>query len=725
MGIHQLNRITSYVRYLRDNPTEINLLFRELLIGVTSFFRDPEEWELLRDKALPEQLAKQPAGGIIRAWAAGCSTGEEAYSLAIIFKETLDKLKSKADYSLQIFATDLDQDAIGRARQGFYPVNITAQVSSDRLQRFFIQEESGYRVKKEVRDLVTFATQNIVMDPPFTKLDLLICRNLLIYLEPELQKRLLQIFHYSLNPGGLLFLGSAETVGNSQTLFVAAQAKSRLFKQRESLLSREHQVFPAILPHTMSESPKVTNFPHQPANLQTLAEQLLLRDYSPPAVLATDQGDILYISGRTGKYLEPASGKVNWNLFAMVRDGLRFELSSSFQNALRTQEVVTAKAIKVDINGQDPQFLDLSIQPIKTPEALQGMMLVVFKDMASSPPAKKTGRFKPGTVANSRITELEQELRQSHEELQSTREEMQGAQEEHKSLNEELQSTNEELTSSKEEMQSMNEELQTVNAEQTSRVEMLEQINNDMQNLLNTTEIITLFLDNELKIKRFTPGANKLFKLIPGDVGRPLSDQSSELQYPELTTDAQEVLRTLVFCEKQVTTNDGRWFKVRIMPYRTTENRIEGVVMTFSDITTAKQLEAELRYTGSMLQTLIQATPLITVGLLVSGEILEFNPAAEKRLVAKRGEVVGQNFVELFVPEADRAQVFADLQEMLTAESEQNFTTQVLVIGRTPITLHWSARPILATDGKISGIIAIGQDLDEGAQPVGFEVGPQ
>ncbi len=236
------------------------------------------------------------------------------------------------------------------------------------------------------------------MDPPFTKLDLLICRNLLIYLEPELQKRLLQIFHYSLNPGGLLFLGSAETVGNSQTLFVAAQAKSRLFKQRESLLSREHQVFPAILPHTMSESPKVTNFPHQPANLQTLAEQLLLRDYSPPAVLATDQGDILYISGRTGKYLEPASGKVNWNLFAMVRDGLRFELSSSFQNALRTQEVVTAKAIKVDINGQDPQFLDLSIQPIKTPEALQGMMLVVFKDMASSPPAKKPDASNPALL---------------------------------------------------------------------------------------------------------------------------------------------------------------------------------------------------------------------------------------------------------------------------------------------------------------------------------------
>jgi two-component system CheB/CheR fusion protein len=557
MGIHQLNRIAGYVRYLQENPSEVDLLFRELLIGVTSFFRDPEEWELLCDKALPKLLAELPDGGILRAWSAGCSTGEEAYSLAIIFKEALDKFKAKAKYSLQIFATDLDRDAIDHARQGFYPVNIGAQVSSERLQRFFIQEESGYRVKKEVREMITFASQNLVMDPPFTKLDLLICRNLLIYLEPELQKRLLQIFHYSLKPKGLLFLGSAETVGNLNSRFAVTQAKSRLFLRRESAVRAESQVFPAMPAIAGSGPTRETSMPRQPANLQTLAEELLLRDYSPPAVLTTDQGDILYISGRTGKYLEPASGKVNWNVFAMAREGLRLELNSAFQKVVRSQEAVTVKGLKVDSKSNDPQFLDLRIQPVKTPQALQGMVLVVFKEVAAVLPAKTAGRSKPGSPANARIAELEQELKRLHEELQSTREGMQSSQEELKSMNEELQSTNEELqstneelTTSKEEMQSMNEELQTVNAEQMSKVDSLEQLNNDMQNLLNSTEIITLFLDNELRIKRFTPGANKLFKLLSGDVGRPLTDLSSNLRYPELPADAREVLRSLIFLRK-------------------------------------------------------------------------------------------------------------------------------------------------------------------------------
>jgi len=726
MGIHQLNRIADYVRYLRENPNEVDLLFRELLIGVTSFFRDPEEWGLLRDTLLPDLLVGQPDGGILRAWSAGCSTGEEAYSMAIIFKEALDALKPKATYSLQIFATDLDPDAIDHARQGLYPVNIAAHVASDRLQRFFIQEESGYRIRKEIREMVTFATQNIAMDPPFTKLDFLLCRNLLIYLEPELQKRLMQIFHYSLKPGGLLFLGSAETVGNFHHQFSVTQAKSRLFWRQQSALRAENQIFPAILPPARSGSLKETTLPHQPANLQSLAEQLLLRDYCPPAVLATDQGDILYISGRTGKYLEPASGKVNWNLFAMARDGLRYELSSAFEKAVRSQETVTVKELKVGLHSPEPQSLELSIQPIKTPEALQGMVLVVFKDVAAAPPVKPTGRSKTGAATNARIVELEQELRQKNDELQSIHEGMQSSQEELKSTNEELQSTNEELqstneelTTSKEEMQSMNEELQTVNAEQTSKVDTLERINNDMQNLLNSTEIITLFLDDELQIKRFTPGANKLFKLITGDVGRPLTDLSSDLCYPELAADAKEVLRTLVFCEKQVTAGDGRWFTVRIMPYRTTDNRIDGVVITFADITRSKQLEAELRTTGGMANALLQSSPVIVIGLSADGQILEFSPAAEKHLGYKRDKIVGRNFVEQFIPAADRPRVAAELQEMLTAESEQTFTTRVLATDQTPITLHWSARPIRAADGKIIGIIALGQDQDKGKQPKG------
>nr|WP_320050475.1 chemotaxis protein CheB [uncultured Desulfuromonas sp.] len=724
MGIHQLNRIADYVRYLQENPNEVDLLFRELLIGVTSFFRDPDEWNLLRDKMFPKLLGAQPDGGILRAWSAGCSTGEEAYSLAIIFIEALDKIKSKAKYSLQIFATDLDQDAINQARQGFYPVNIAAQVSSDRLQHFFIQEEGGYRIKKKFREMVTFATQNIVMDPPFTKLDILLCRNLLIYLEPELQKRLLQLFHYSLKPEGLLFLGSAEAVGNLQAQFAFAQAKSRLFMRRGLALRWENQVFPAMSSLTMSPLPKDTNMLSQPANLQSLAEQKLLRDHCPPAVLTTDQGDILYISGRTGKYLEPASGKVNWNIFAMARDGLRFELTSAFQKAVRSQEAVTVKGVKVDIISKEPQLLELSVQPLNSPEALQGMVLVVFKDVESVSAAKKAGRVKAGSAANARIAELEQELKQSQEELQSTREGMQSSQEELKSMNEELQSTNEELqstneelTTSKEEMQSMNEELQTVNAEQASKVDTLERINNDMQNLLNSTEIITLFLDDELRIKRFTPGANKLFKLIAGDVGRPLTDLSSELRYPELPTDALEVLRTLVYCERQVTANDGRWFTVRIMPYRTTDNRIEGVVMTFSDMTQAKHLEAELRASGEMFNALLQTIPAITIGLSADGQIQEFNPAAEKCFGCKREKVVGRDFVEQFIPEPDRSQVAAELQRLLTAESAQSFTTRIQATDQTLLTLHWSTRPAFAAGGKVTGIIAIGQEMDGGAQP--------
>ncbi|MBN2644284.1 MAG: PAS domain-containing protein [Desulfuromonadaceae bacterium] len=716
MGIHQLNRIADYVRYLQENSNEVELLFRELLIGVTSFFRDPTEWELLRDKLLPELLVERPEGGVLRAWSAGCSSGEEAYSLAISFKEALDKVKPTANFSLQIFATDLDHDAIELARQGFFPVNIAAQVSQQRLQRYFNQEESGFRIKKEIREMVTFATQNIIMDPPFIKLDFLICRNLLIYLEPDLQKRLLQLFHYSLNPGGLLFLGSAETVGNLSPLFATTHAKSKLFRRRETVIPPENRVFPAMLPTAPPEPAKETTMPRQPANLQSLAEQLLLRDYSPPAVLVSDQGDILYISGRTGKYLEPASGKVNWNLFAMARDGLRFELTGAFQKAVRDQEAVTLKGLKVGGNTKT-QSLELSIQPIREPEALQGMVLVVFRDVPSPPAAQKSGRIKAGTEASVRIAALEEELKEARKELQATREGIQSSQEELKSMNEELQSTNEELqstneelTTSKEEMQSMNEELQTVNAEQVAKMEEMERVSNDMQNLLNSTEIITLFLDNELRIKRFTPGANKLFKLIAGDVGRPLTDLSSELFYPELPADAGKVLQTLAFREKQVSASDGRWFTARIMPYRTADNRIDGVVMTFADITRAKQLEAELRSSGGMFQALLKDLPTLIIGLSEEGRILEFNPVAEREFDLTRAEVVGRDFVEQFIPEADRTRIAADLQKMLTAEL-QALTTEVTTADQRKISLRWSACPDLTGDSKGNGLIAIGQNM--------------
>ena len=336
-------------------------------------------------------------------------------------------------------------------------------------------------------------------------------------------------------------------------------------------------------------------------NLQSFADQLLLQRFSPPAVLVNNKGDILYISGRTGKYLEPAAGKANWNIFAMARVGLRFDLDSTFQKALRQKGAVTVRGLTVGENS-GTHTVDITVQEIEEPEALRGMVMIVFTDVAAPSEKKTKVSTKTAPAGHAKALELEQELKHLREELQTTREEMQSSQEELKSANEELQSTNEELqstneelTTSREEMQSMNEELQTVNAEQQSKMDELSWMNNDMKNLLNSTQIVTVFLDNNLHIRRFTTGADKLFKLIPGDVGRPLSDITSDLLYPEMTEEAREVLRTLVFSEKQITTTDGRWFSVRIMPYRTMDDVIGGVVITFANITAAKTLEAELR----------------------------------------------------------------------------------------------------------------------------------
>lgn len=605
MGIHQIDRTDEYLRFLQTNPQELELLFKELLIGVTSFFRDPAAWELLRAEIIPALLEKRTAGGTIRAWSVGCSTGEEAYSLAMVFKEALEQIRPAVHFKLQIFATDLDRDAIDKARQAVYPANIVADVSPERLRRFFVQEAAGYQIGKEIREMVTFATHNIIMDPPFTKLDILVCRNLLIYLRAEVQKKVLPLFHYSLNPGGIMFLGSAETADSFSELFQPLNLKLRLFRRRETVFSARLDLFPSSFANTLPGMPMESTSMNPAANLQTLADQLLLQHFSPPAVLVNEKGDILYINGRTGKYLEPAAGKANWNIFAMARDGLRFELGSTFQKVVREKGSVTIKGLKVGTNG-GTQMVDVTVKAIEEPDALRGMVMIVFTDVATPPETKKPGRTKNGMAVNARIVDLEQELKQVREELLTTREEMQSSQEELKSANEEMQSTNEELITSKEEMQSLNEELQTVNAEQQSKMSELARTNNDMRNLLNSTEIVTVFLDNDLNVRRFTAGANKIFKLIPGDVGRPLSDIKCDLLYPEMIEAAREVLRTLVFSEKQVASSTGRWFGVRIMPYRTMEDVIGGVVITFSDITATKTLEAELRQENAELKKLLQ-----------------------------------------------------------------------------------------------------------------------
>ena len=599
MGIHRLSGIADYVSFLQINPQEVDLLFKELLIGVTSFFRDPAAWAYLQEEILPGMIRAKTHDNLLRAWVAGCSSGEEAYTLAMIFCEAMDHAKPANRIDLQIFATDLDPDAIAKARQGIYPSSIANDVSPERLARFFVEENRRFRICQEIRQMVVFAPHNVTMDPPFTRLDILTCRNVLIYLGAELQKRLLPLFHYSLKPGGALFLGSAESIGNFAELFTPLEAKARIYRREEAKQRPFDIDFPTR--HT-DDSPNLTLTPPlnmPPANLQTLADQLLLQKFSPAAVLTNADGDVLFISGRTGKYLEPAAGKANWNIHAMAREGLRQELILALPKALRTAETVHLKNLAIEGDGET-QSVDLTVHPINEAGALNGMVMIVFADVAAAKPAprRRTGK----QLVDARVAELEQALLKAREEAQSVREEMQTSHEELKSTNEELQSTNEELqstneelTTSKEEMQSLNEELQTVNAELQSKVDEWSATSNDMKNLLNSTDIATIFLDNMLHVRRFTSQATQIFKFIPGDIGRPLADIVHKLDYLDLQNDAQEVLQTLAFSEKQITSNDGCWYLVRIMPYRTLENVIEGVVITFIDISEAKRLEGELR----------------------------------------------------------------------------------------------------------------------------------
>jgi len=604
MGIHQIDKIADYVLFLQDNPQELELLFKELLIGVTSFFREPTEWELLKTKVMPELLAERAPSNTLRVWVSGCSTGEEAYSLAIVFKEVLDQLRPSQEFSMQIFATDLDRGAIDKAREGVFSANIAEDMSPERLNRYFVKVGRGYQIVKTIRDMVIFAQQSMIKDPPFTKIDILTCRNLLIYLTPELQKRLMPLFHYSLNPDGFLFLGSAEAVGNATDLFKPLDRKSRIYQRLQPLLQKELVEFPTSFSPAQSSSNQPTATVQ---NIQSMADALILQYYSPSTVLVNGTGDILYITGRTGKYLEPAAGKVNWNIFAMAREGLNYKLSNTFYKALREKEAVTFKKAVVK-NESGLQMVDFTVNPLKEPEALRGMVMIVFTDVVTANVIETTKTI--GQIpASQREAELERELIQARQvwqvastEMQISQEEFKSSNEELQSSNEELQSTNEELTTTKEEVQTLNEQLKMVNYELQTKLDELSLVTNDMKNLLESTKIATLFLDNKLCVKRFTNQMAMVSRLKSSDAGRPITDIASDLIYPELIEDVKEVLRTLNTVEKQVMSFNGTWFNARILPYRTLEDKIDGVVITHVNITESKLLELELRKTKSALE---------------------------------------------------------------------------------------------------------------------------
>ena len=599
VAVHGFDSTQAYAGFLRENPHELDLLFKEMLIGVTSFFRDPEVWQALGD-ALPALLRGVPAEApSLRAWVVGCSSGEEAYSLAMCFVEALDALPAAQARELKIFATDLSADAIEIARKGFYPAAAVASLSPARLERFFAAQGDGFQVNRQLRDMVLFAQHDVILDPPFTRLDLLSCRNLMIYFNATLQRRLVPIFHYCLRPAGVLLLGGSETVGRWQGLFTPLDAKAKLYRRGDGPPGSGRVDFPTKRRsslHARAQEAPVTPDLLQPPNLQAVADHLLLQQFSPPAVLINAAGDIVYINGRTGRFLEPAAGKANWNIHVMARPGIRTQLSVALRTTLAERRPIELLGLRPEADAG--QLLDVLVQPLHEPAALAGMVMIVFREAPLVPAARDAGA--PLDAADGQA--LRDELDRAHGEVEALRremfasqEELQAANEELQSINEELQSANEELTTSKEESQSMNEELQTINHELQSKLDALALAQSDMQNLLNSTDIATLFLDNDLNVRRFTERVTSIIHLREGDIGRPLSDLASALVYPQLLADVQETLRTLAFCEKQIPTSDGRWFSMRIMPYRTLTNVIQGAVITFVDITAAKALESQLR----------------------------------------------------------------------------------------------------------------------------------
>jgi two-component system, chemotaxis family, CheB/CheR fusion protein len=711
MGIHKIDKIAAYVNFLQENPSEGDILFKEMMIGVTNFFRDPDVWEKLGNTVLSDVIANLQEGSVLRAWVPGCSTGEEAYTLAIIFKEAIEKTSPQKNIRLQIFATDLDNDAVEVARKGVYPVNIATYVSADRLNRYFVRSDDNYCVNAEIREMVVFAQHNLIMHPPFINIDIISCRNLLIYLDAELQKKIIGLFYYSINKKGILLLGNSETIGTLGHLFNPMDARHKIYTKSTNTLAPDMFNFPAAF-----SRPKPANIERQPErfsdkSIEAISDHLLFKQFAPPGALVNENGDIIYISGRTGKYLEPAAGKANLNIFAMLRDGLRQEFPVAFNQVVRKKGSVVLHNIKVGTNG-NKQNVDVKIQWVDEPDQLRGVIMIVFIDLPGIPVTRQNSETGKKSSGSSRESELEKELQHIREQMQSTIEEMQTSQEEQKSTNEELQSaneelqsTNEELTSSKEEMQSLNEELQTVNAELQAKIDDFSRVDNDMKNLLNSTDIATLFLDKELNIRRYTNQATKIFKLIKSDIGRPFTDLVSNLDYPEMTGDALKVLRTLVFIQKQIPGKNHQWFSVRIMPYRTFDDRIDGLVITFINITDLKQSEEKLKEKEQIKRLIVDSASGIIVQLSKDLKILEFNPEAEKYFGTRRSDAINQDFIQLLIPEPVQRKAESLLKKKLKDLQDGEFKVPTMKAGESKPVIEWSVKIISNKQKTSTGLI--------------------
>jgi two-component system CheB/CheR fusion protein len=730
INVNDLDGLHAYARHVRAHPAEAHALLKDLLISVTNFFRDCEAFEAVERAVISRLFEGKGAGDQVRVWVAGCATGEEAYTLAMLLTEFTETLTNAP--TVQVFATDIDEQAISAAREGFYTAADVADISPVRLRRFFTKEPDGYRVRRELRERVLFAHHNLIKDPPFSHLDLVTCRNLLIYLNRAAQERVMRVFHFALNHGGFLFLGTSESVDGSGDLFMAFDKEAHLFKSRPAPArlpapeyansfaggGRAGATDPALAEGGEGRRQRVQELRALDRLSYADLHQRLVEQYGPPSVVVNEEYEIVHVSERAGRYMQVAGGEATHSLLKLVRPEIRLELRTALYQAVQNRTNVEARGLPVQFDG-GVRLVNLLVRPVLGEEdSARGFILVLFED-AGDEAADGAGAAEVVNAGEPAARRLEDELvrvkaqlRSTVEQYETQAEELKASNEELQAMNEELRSTAEELETSKEELQSVNEELTTVNQELKIKIEELSQANDDFRNLMNSTDIGTIFLDRGLRVKLFTPGARGLYNLLPTDVGRPLSDITGQIADGDLTASLERVLETLQPLQSEVRTHAGHWYLMNVLPYRTAEDRIEGVIATFLDITQRKATEEQLSASEERLRLLIESvTDYAIIIQDVEGRIEIWNPGAERIFGYTRAEAVGQSIEIIFTPE-DREHG-AHVEEMAVAREQSCANDERWHVRKDGSRFYASGVLTVLRDGGLMGYAKIARDLTE------------
>jgi len=711
MQVLNLDSIVDYLAELRGNPKELELLFRDLLIGVTQFFRDPAAFEALEEKIIPGLVADKDADDQVRVWVAGCATGEEAYSIAILLMEAVAKLP--ASPKIMIFATDIDDRAIAHARAGRYPRTLLDAVSPRRLERWFVKEGDHYVISSEIRELIVFSVHSVLRDPPFSKLDLITCRNLLIYLDTTLQDRLIPIFHYALRPGGYLFLGPSESLARQDHYFTEADKKYRIFLRRNDT--------PAALPNLPLSSAasrgvfaSSTGAPNRAAaesGVERGARRVMER-YAPAHLLIDKKQQVLSFSGQTGKYLDPQPGAASFNLFNLIQNALRPAARSLLQKAEATGLRAVQENVAIEVAGKSDS-INLIVEPVLPASGKASHYIVIFQDIEASKGAAEAtdsdGERVDAGELEAELRAIRARLQAALDEAEQANEDLKSANEEYQSLNEELQSSNEELETSKEEMQSINEELQTVNNELNEKNMSLHRLNSDLQNLLESTEIAILFLDYDLCVRTFTAACTKLFHLREADRGRPVIEIASRLSYQAIEKDVRGALSALSVVEREVHTPDnGATFLMRIRPYRTLNGVVDGVVITFVDISEQKRHQETL----ARLAAIVESSDDAIIGHSLDGIISSWNRGAEKIFSYSAHEIAGKPLSTL-VAEGEKDEMPGVLERVKTGAPVQSFETLLAAKDGRRIHMSITVSPVRNAEGGIIAASIVARDVSE------------